>query len=126
MGYRSTVVLAVTKTARPYLMHFLGKSPESMTLAFKHADDKIEDFQSEDGSVMFRWDAIKWYEGYKDIDAFVEFMDHMDGEDIEDEDGQDPANGDEHYRFVRIGEDVEDIEQRGGAFYIYPMASIEY
>jgi hypothetical protein len=53
-------------------------------------------------------------------------MDHMDTEDVEDDDGQDSSPGDEHYRFVRVGEDNTDIEDRGGAFYIHPRTSIEY
>ena len=104
-------------------MHFLGKYPDAMTLAFKHHDEKIENFQDEEGSIMFKWDSIKWYEGYKDIDAFTEFMDHMDS-DYEEEENR--RHGDEHYRFVRIGEDSSDIEERGCAFYVYPTASIDY
>ena len=126
MGYRSVVVLAVGKKARPHLMHFLGKYPSAMTLAFKHHDEKVENFQDEEGSIMFMWDSIKWYEGYDEIEAFTEFMNHMDGEDIEDDDGQDSSNGEEHYRFVRVGEDADDIEDRGCAFYIHPRTSIEY
>ena len=118
MGYRSVVVLAVGKEARPHLMHFLGKYPSAMTLAFKHHDEKIENFQGEEGSIMFQWDEIKWYEGYDEIEAFGEFMDYMDG--------QDSSTGDEYYRFVRVGEDTTDIEERGCAFDIYPRTSIDY
>ena len=123
MGYRSTVVLAVCKEARPHLMHFLGKYPSAMTLAFKHHDEKIEDFQNEEGSIMFKWDYIKWYEGYDEIEAFTEFMDHMDS-DYEEEENRN--HGDEHYRFVRVGEDASDIEERGHAFNIYPSVNIDY
>ena len=123
MGYRSVVVLAVGKEARPHLMHFLGKYPSAMTLAFKHADEKIENFQDEEGSIMFMWSDIKWYEGYDEVDAFTEFMDHMDS-DYEEEENR--SHGDEHYRFVRVGEDASDIEERGCAFYIHPTTSIEY
>ena len=128
MGYRSVVVLAVSKHARPHLMHFLGKYPDAMTLAFKHHDEKIENFKDEEGSIMVKWDSIKWYEGYKDIDAFTEFMDHMDSEDIKTGGhiSSTSSSGDEHYRFVRIGEDSSDIEERGCAFYVYPTASIDY
>ena len=123
MGYRSVVVLAVCKEARPHLMHFLGKYPSAMTLAFKHHDEKIEDFQNEEGSIMFKWDYIKWYEGYDEIEAFTEFMDHMDS-DYEEEENRN--HGDEHYRFVRVGEDASDIEERGHAFNIYPSVNIDY
>jgi len=125
MGYRSTAILAVSKEARPYLMHFLGKAPGAFALAFSHSDDKIEDFQGEKGSIMFRWDGIKWYEGYNDIDVFVEFMDHMDCEEIKDSEGNE-CDGVEHYRFVRVGEEYEDIATRGMAFDVYPSVGIEY
>ena len=35
-------------------------------------------------------------------------------------------DGDEHFRFVRIGEEYEDIEVRGYAFDIHPVRGIEY
>jgi len=125
MGYRSQVILAVSKEARPYLMHFLGRAPPAMALAFgSEADDRVEDFQGAPGSIMFRFDCIKWYEGYKEIDAFTAFMDHMDSEDIKDSEGNE-SYGQEHYRFVRVGEEYEDIEQRGEAFEIYPSVTIE-
>ena len=124
MGYRSVVIIAIAKEARPHLMHFLGKYPDAMALAFKEHDEKIENFQDEEGSIMFKWESIKWYEGYKEIDAFTEFMDHMDGESIEWEGNQ--SDGDDHYRFVRVGEDSGDIEERGCAFCVYPSVSIDY
>ena len=70
---------------------------------------------------MFRFDSIKWYEGYKEIEAIESFMSHMDCDEAEE-----LGEGVEHYRFVRTGEDYEDIEQRGFAFDIYPSVGIEY
>ena len=126
MGYRSTVVLAVTKEARPYLMHFLGQNPEAMALAFKHHDVKIEDFQGFEGSIMFQWDSIKWYDSFPDVQAIESFMDHMVSEaDLEDSEGK-QVDGDELFRFVRTGEEYDDIEQRGYAFDVYPCVSISY
>ena len=121
MGYRSTAILAVSKEARPYLMHFLGKTPAAMELCFGPHADRTEDFQGEEGSVMFRFDSIKWYEGYKEIEAIESFMSHMDCDEAEE-----LGEGVEHYRFVRTGEDYEDIEQRGFAFDIFPSVCIEY
>ena len=121
MGYRSTVILAVSKEARPYLMHFLGKTPTAMELCFGPHTDRTEDFQGEEGSVMFRFDSIKWYEGYKEVDAIESFMSHMDCDDAEE-----LGEGYEHYRFVRVGEEYDDIVQRGEAFEVYPTVSIDY
>ena len=120
MGYRSTAILAVSKEARPYLMHFLGQNTEAMNMCFgKHAD-RTEDFQGEDGSVMFRFDGIKWYDSFPEIAAIEAFMSHMEAN----IDGL--GDGDEHFRFVRTGEDYGDIEQRGWAFEIYTSVGIEY
>ena len=35
-------------------------------------------------------------------------------------------DGDDHFRFVRLGEEYEDIEIRGYGFDIHPTRSIEY
>ena len=125
MGYRSVVVLAVKKEARPHLMHFLGGNPEAMALAFKHHDIKIEDFQGVEGSIMFQWDSIKWYDSFPDVKAIEAFMEHMGSESIEDAEGN-QLDGDECFRFVRTGEEYDDIEQRGWAFDIYPSVGIDY
>ena len=126
MGYRSTAILAVSKEARPYLMHFLGQNAEAMKLSFGKYADRTENFQGEEGSVMFLFEGIKWYDSFPEIQAIEEFMAHMSCEtDLKDsEDNQ--VDGEELYRFVRIGEEYEDIEQRGFAFDIYPSVSIEY
>ena len=120
MGYRSTAILAVSKEARPYLMHFLGKEPEAMSMCFGPHSDRVEHFQGEEGSIMFRFDGIKWYDSFPEIAAIEAFMCHM--EDTIDGLGE----GDEHFRFVRIGEDDGDVERRGWAFDIHPVTSIEY
>jgi len=126
MGYRSTAILAVSKEARPYLMHFLGKNAEAMNMCFGHHADRTEDFQGQDGSVMFRFDSIKWYDSFPEIQAIEEFMAHMSCEaDLKDAEGN-QLDGDECFRFVRTGEEYEDIEQRGWAFDIYPSVGIEY
>ena len=126
MGYRSTAILAVSKEARPYLMHFLGQNAEAMNLCFGKYADRTENFQGEEGSVMFRFDGIKWYDSFPEIQAIEEFMAHMSCEiDLKDsEDNQ--VDGDELFRFVRIGEEYEDIEQRGYGFDVWPSVTIEY
>tara|TARA_R100000008_G_scaffold19530_1_gene10026 strand:+ start:882 stop:1244 length:363 start_codon:yes stop_codon:yes gene_type:complete len=120
MGYRSTAILAVSKQARPYLMHFLGKEPEAMSMCFGKHSDRTEDFQGEEGSIMFRFDGIKWYDSFPEIAAIEEFMMHMEDQ-IEG-----LGEGDEYFRFVRIGEDDGDIERRGYAFDIHPVIDIVY
>mgnify|MGYP003124467926 CR=1 FL=1 len=123
MGYRSTAILAVSKEARPYLMHFLGKEPEAMAMCFGPHADRTEDFQGAEGSVMFRFDGIKWYDSFPEVSVIEAFMVHM--EEAVDQ-IENLGDGDEHFRFVRIGEDDGDIERRGWAFDIHPVTNIEY
>ena len=91
-----------------------------MSMCFGSDADRTEDFQGAKGAIMFRFDSIKWYDSYPEIRAIEQFMDHM--HDIFDDIG----DGEDHYRFVRTGEEYEDIEQRGYAFDIYPSVGIDY
>jgi hypothetical protein len=45
--------------------------------------------------------AGKWYSGYKEIDEIEAFIGGLDDDD---------------YRFIRAGEDFEDVEQRGSLY----------
>ena len=53
--------------------------------------------------ILITLDGIKWYEGYKEIDAIDEFIRKV----IEDDDEPDKV------RFIRIGEEYEDVVQCG-------------
>ena len=113
MGYRSEIVLVVGKEALPLFMTALAKEPEARALCYSHADKRLDDYC--DGAVLFQWDHIKWYDSYKEIAAIEQFMDDCDCEDL-----------DEHYRFVRIGEESDDTEERGCGFDVYVTRTLEY
>ena len=123
MGYRSHVVLAIAEPLVPQFMVTMAKSPEARALCFGDTDNMQRDFQGEKGSFFFEWEGIKWYDNYEPIRAIEDFMSWacdkhtIDGEEID---------GDEHYRFVRIGEEYDDIETRGWGFEIHPVTSIDY
>lgn len=54
------------------------------------------------------WDWIKWYESYGDVSAIISTMDKLD-------ELQDPNDYNETgygYRFMRLGEDDDDVETR--------------
>jgi hypothetical protein len=125
MGYRSDVVLAVGKEIMPHFMAALSRNEEASRMVFKHADDLVKDYQGE-GNMLIRWSSIKWYENYEDINAIQAFI-------------NDPSDfgpetvGDEGtavwdcFKFVRIGEEPDDIQTEGGGFYdIYVERSITY
>ena len=128
MGYRSEVVLAVHKQVMGKFLQLIGTNDEMKALCFSHSDEARENYNG-DGNFLFRWSSIKWYEGYAGVDAVNEFMEWCHENEIEDknfpEDRQ--PSGDEFFRFVRVGEDQDDIVQDGYCedFSIYTQTSIE-
>ena len=126
MGYRSEVVLVVGKEVMPQFMVTMAKSPEARALCFAEAT-RHEDYE-ENGNMLFAWDCIKWYLSYEEIRAIEDFLDWCDSEDVPSQDAKgERVDGDECYRFVRIGEEVEDIEERGSGFWdVGVRRSIEF
>jgi hypothetical protein len=56
--------------------------------------DDGEDVEETHDCIFFGWNCVKWYDGYKDVDFVMEFLDECD-----------------HYAFCRIGESSEgDVE----------------
>ena len=102
MGYRSDVCFAVTKECYK----------ENATQALKNAlKDCYQVYENERG-YYFSWDNVKWYEDYPDVKVIEEFMEEHNSS----------------IGFVRIGEDMDDIELKGdqtGFFEIYPMRTID-
>ena len=126
MGYRSHVVLAISKHLTPFFMMKLSQNKEAETLVFKHNDEFDRDYGG-DKSWLIRFDSIKWYESYEDIQTLEKFIDEACSDEYEFEvDGKAEASSD-HIRFVRVGEESDDIELRGDGFWdIYPSTSINY
>ena len=123
MGYRSQVVLAIAEPLVPQFMVTMAKSPQARALCFGDAYRQERDFQGEKGRLFFEWDYIKWYDSFEEVQAIEDFLNwaedklKIDGKEID---------GDEHFRFVRIGEEYDDIETRGYGFDIHPVRSIDY
>ena len=124
MGYRSEVILAVGPEVMPQFLTTLAKSPEARALCFEEHDDMIKDYCDEKGAMLFRWEHIKWYDSYEGVSAIQDFIDWCDSEDIE-VDGKE-VNADGFYRFVRIGEELDDNEAQGWGFDIYIERSATY
>ena len=121
MGYRSQVVLAIDARIMPAFMAMFAKNEEAQKLCTKYVDTLDTDYQG-DGNWLMVWNEIKWYESYPDVGPVVAFIEAMNCDDlaeygmkdgISDSDGFGAAG---YYRFCRIGEDSEDIEQMGYAF----------
>jgi len=135
MGYSSEVVLVVGKEVMPQFMVTMAKSPDARALCFGEAK-RQEDYE-EKGNMLFSWFDIKWYDSYEGVAAIQDFLDWCDSEHVpvsDEQKAQDKSptpvthvDGDECYRFVRIGEELEDIEQRGSGFWdVGVRRSIEF
>ena len=127
MGYRSEVVLVVGPEVMPQFLTTLAKCPEARALCFEHTEEMIKDYDNEKGTLLFRWSAIKWYEGYEVIDALTDFMDWCDGEEVASaHDCNSKQAAEDFYTFVRVGESSDDIVTRGAGFPVYPETRITY
>ena len=128
MGYRSEVVLAVHKQVMGKFLQLIGQHEEMKAMCFSHSDEVRENYNG-DGNFLFRWSGIKWYEGYEGVDAVNEFMEWCHDTMIEDknrpEDRQ--PQGDEFFKFIRVGEESDDIVNDGYCedFEMYTHTSIE-
>tara|TARA_R100000005_G_C4851837_1_gene117786 strand:+ start:38 stop:442 length:405 start_codon:yes stop_codon:yes gene_type:complete len=134
MGYRSQVVLAVDKALMGKFLAHVSQCESTKNLVFAQADDKVENYEG-DGNFLFRWDSVKWYDGYKEVDCISNFMDEVDDMELDAITVSSPAGGPDHerkvmgeecYRFIRVGEENGDIEERGEGFEIYPQTTISY
>ena len=100
MGYRSAVGLTLTKAGVEELNKILQTVNEERRNAASNllqcADIHYSDNRS--GAELWYWEWLKWYPEYLDVSVFEELMDEVDYED---------------FRFIRIGEDEDDTENRG-------------
>ena len=101
MGYRSEVAFAIHPDKVSDFLALLSGCSEALELC--RYNDGMESDVFMKGDLFIQMDGVKWYEGYKDIDLIDKFV-----ADTIDED-----NGPEMVRFLRIGEDYEDIAQCG-------------
>jgi len=127
MGYRSQVVLAISKELIPFLMLATSNNKEAEALVFQHADKFDRDYGG-DKSWLLHWDSIKWYESYPDVGAIEQFVTEAECDEysITDDDGNKVYSSD-LVRFVRVGEDNDDITVRGNGFWdIGPVTSINW
>ena len=115
MGYRSEVVLAVNKEIMPEFLAHLATSDEAKSLVFSDHDHLDQDYEGE-GHLLVSWSGIKWYEGFPDVNVIEKFTCEMD----------ENTDNSEMFRFVRVGEDYEDIEVRGYGFDIHVNRAIDY
>jgi hypothetical protein len=105
MGYRSEVVLALSKEV---YMEYAVLSKTLPKLLLREAPTVIES-----RGYYWKFGGIKWYDTYPRVIEVDEFFDKLEIE--------------KDYAFVRIGEEITDIEEKGDCYHfdIYPRASID-
>ncbi len=124
MGYRSEVILAVGPEVMPQFMVTMAKSPQARELCWADHDEMIRDYNDEKGAFLFRWSGIKWYDSFECVAAIQDFLDWCESERIEVE-GEE-VDACEFYRFIRVGEEMDDNESQGWGFDIHIERNITY
>jgi|TARA_R110000851_G_scaffold114364_1_gene239640 hypothetical protein len=130
MGYRSEVILAIGPEVMPQFMVTMARSPQAREMCWGDAE-MIKDYFNIEGAMLFRWSDIKWYDSYEGVEAIQDFIQWCDEETIptgkKKENGEDEVeSASEFFRFVRIGEEMDDNEVQGWGFDIHIERSATY
>ena len=109
MGYRSQVCIGMTDDAARLFRTMLEHIPDyheihslikdSETARHAHPWGTRHKTPNVDCDTKMYWDYVKWYEGYECVDFIETFLTDC----IPEED----------FRFVRVGEETDDVEERG-------------
>ena len=97
MGYYSQVKLCLKKDAYEDLRERLLKN-EIYDYMFDEGFFYLTELE-DDNIVICTWNEIKWYSTYKEIKIIEDYLTELDDKKIE-------------YRFIRVGEEYNDIEFR--------------
>ena len=91
MGYRSEIAISMRKEDFELLKEFDKENKNLMELL------EMAEVKESRGVVVIKWDSLKWYPEFPEVQAIAEFIAEL-------------SEADKPYRFIRIGEDVNDTE----------------
>tara|TARA_B100000927_G_scaffold198582_1_gene160546 strand:- start:253 stop:621 length:369 start_codon:yes stop_codon:yes gene_type:complete len=115
MGYRSDVGFACDPIIKQ-VIETMGEWDSE----FKELLDYGEDLADGHDQGRYRWESVKWYESFPDVQVVENIMSMCDNCDI---------NGlaYDSYGFIRIGEELDDVEMKGDtcAFDLYINRSLD-
>lgn len=105
MGYRSQVAYVIafdadTNAMGKFINYVMGSGDEHMITALKECD---VDFDS--NRINFYQSDVKWYESYPDVQGHTRLYELCTNEET-------PFYPHAHSRFIRIGEESNDIEEQ--------------
>ena len=115
MGYRSDVVFAIDAKLVPALMAMFAKCESTQRLCTQECDELDTDYDGE-GNWMMRWESIKWYDSFPEVAMIEKFIEGLDSDDLSEFGLKSDEPLAELYKFVRIGEDNDDIDVMGYCF----------
>ena len=114
MGYRSDVGFACDPIIKQVV-----ETVAEWDSDFKELLQCSDDLSSDEYG-RYRWESVKWYDSYHDVQIMENIMTMCDNVD---------TNGlcYDTYGFIRIGEELEDIEMKGdpSAFDLYVNRSLD-
>ncbi len=122
MGYRSQVVLAVAPELAGAFLSLFAKNKEVEDLC-RNAD-KFDSGYEQEGDYFMHWDHLKWYDSFPEIADIMHFIESVELDDMSEyglgdapnklRDGTEyKADWSDYFRFVRIGEDMDDVDIKG-------------
>jgi len=100
MGYRSNVAVMITAENKENFNRYLKELKESEDEALQSIIEDSDMADNGEDAIRLNWEDVKWYEDYEDVGAFEDWLESITGDEGT------------SYHFVRIGEDLDDIEER--------------
>ena len=96
MSYMSNVALAIREEDYELLKEERKNNEDLIRLLEMGSED---DSYRKNGIIVLSWNDIKWYDSFSEIEDVENFMHELEKKDAP-------------YKFIRIGEDYDDIEFR--------------
>lgn len=101
MGYHSDVGLALKPSAVHILqkqINALDKNSEAFSVITDFLAYADKHYEHDTGAEIYLWEYVKWYDEFPDVGFIENLLESLDLRD---------------FLFIRIGEELDDIEYRG-------------
>ena len=98
MGYKSRVAIVLKKEVNAQLKADIVMCVNGHQQKIMNFLKSAEIHTKENGDVLYSWDWMKWYDDYPVISFIKKFLERAD---------------DSTYHYIRLGEENDDMEERG-------------